>query len=233
MLLVVRRARHAGNNSEDGAESIVHAVDCVGHPTAAAAVPAFAFQNGVERAPSGPAAAPSCSRRARALFLRARLRAKTSAHRDPRSARSLLRSVACFVTIFRSLPVSANRNFRVSRYDLHQRLRRCRTMSARSGGAKPSFPLIFAPSERHAAFCLGRSNRIALRFSSGLALGEVAINARGLHFGAPLFVAASSASSRSALIESGVRSAIDGINRSLRLSAQWPQRLSVLPVARK
>jgi hypothetical protein len=49
MLLIVGCARDAGNNSEDGTEPIVHAVDCVGNPTAAASVPAFTFQNGVER----------------------------------------------------------------------------------------------------------------------------------------------------------------------------------------
>ena len=48
MLLVVRRARDARNDAEDGAQSVVHAVNRVGDPTAAAPVPALAFQDGVE-----------------------------------------------------------------------------------------------------------------------------------------------------------------------------------------
>ena len=48
MLLIVRRTRDAGDNSEYGAESIVHSINCVRHPTATAPMPAFAFQNGVE-----------------------------------------------------------------------------------------------------------------------------------------------------------------------------------------
>src|SRR5438874_10988294 len=48
MLLIVRRTRDAGDNSEYGAESILHAIKCVPHPTATAPMPAFAFQNGVE-----------------------------------------------------------------------------------------------------------------------------------------------------------------------------------------
>src|SRR5437667_638218 len=51
MLLIVRRTGDAGDNSEYGAETIVHSINCVGHPTAAAPVPAFAFQNGVEHRP--------------------------------------------------------------------------------------------------------------------------------------------------------------------------------------
>ena len=50
MLLVVRRARNAGNNSENCAEPIICAVNRVRHPTTAPAMPAFAFQNCV-RAP--------------------------------------------------------------------------------------------------------------------------------------------------------------------------------------
>src|SRR5215471_644628 len=49
MLLVVRRAGDAGNNSEHRAESVVYAVNRVCDPTAAAPVPAFAFENCVER----------------------------------------------------------------------------------------------------------------------------------------------------------------------------------------
>ena len=48
MLRVVRGPGHAGNNSEDRAEAIVHTVNRVRHPTAAASMPAFAFQNCVE-----------------------------------------------------------------------------------------------------------------------------------------------------------------------------------------
>src|SRR5438128_12585550 len=48
MLLIVGGASDAGNNSEHSAESIVHAVDCVRHPTSTATVPAFALQNRVE-----------------------------------------------------------------------------------------------------------------------------------------------------------------------------------------
>src|ERR1700686_1388877 len=48
MLLIVRGTRDAGDDAKDGAESVVHTVNRVGHPTAAASVPAFAFQDGVE-----------------------------------------------------------------------------------------------------------------------------------------------------------------------------------------
>src|SRR6266446_400667 len=48
MLLIVGRSGDAGNNSKHGAESVVHAINCVRHPTATAPMPAFAFQNGVE-----------------------------------------------------------------------------------------------------------------------------------------------------------------------------------------
>ena len=49
MLLVVRCAGNAGNNAEDGAETVVHAVNCISDPAAAAAMPAFPFQDGIER----------------------------------------------------------------------------------------------------------------------------------------------------------------------------------------
>ena len=49
MLLVVGRAGDAGDDAEDRAEAVVHAVNCVRHPAAAAAVPAFAFQDRVEQ----------------------------------------------------------------------------------------------------------------------------------------------------------------------------------------
>src|ERR1700745_2214957 len=49
MLLIIRRASHAGNNSEYGAKSIICAVDRVGDPTAAAPMPAFALQDFVQR----------------------------------------------------------------------------------------------------------------------------------------------------------------------------------------
>src|SRR5437016_2774200 len=48
MLLIVGRAGDAGNNSKDRAKSVVHAINSVCHPTAAAAMPALAFQNCVE-----------------------------------------------------------------------------------------------------------------------------------------------------------------------------------------
>ncbi len=49
MLLVIGRAGHAGNDAEDRAETVVHAVNRVRHPTAAASVPALAFQDLVEQ----------------------------------------------------------------------------------------------------------------------------------------------------------------------------------------
>ncbi len=49
MLLIVRRPGHAGHNSKNGAEPVVHAINRIRHPTAAAAVPAFAFKNRVEQ----------------------------------------------------------------------------------------------------------------------------------------------------------------------------------------
>ena len=48
MLLVIGRPGDAGDDAEDRAESIVHPVDGVRHPAAAASVPAFAFQDRVE-----------------------------------------------------------------------------------------------------------------------------------------------------------------------------------------
>src|SRR5437868_3582817 len=48
MLLIVRGAGHTGDDSEDGAEPVINAIDSIGHPAAAAPMPAFAFQNGVE-----------------------------------------------------------------------------------------------------------------------------------------------------------------------------------------
>ena len=49
MLLIIGRAGDAGDDAEDRAEAVVHAVNRVRHPAAAAAMPAFAFQNGVEQ----------------------------------------------------------------------------------------------------------------------------------------------------------------------------------------
>ena len=49
MLLVVGRSRYAGDNAEDRAESVVHPINRIGHPTAAPSVPPFAFQNGIEQ----------------------------------------------------------------------------------------------------------------------------------------------------------------------------------------
>src|SRR5262249_52087434 len=49
MLLIVRRAGDAGNDSEHRAESIVYAINRIRNPTAAATMPAFAFENCVER----------------------------------------------------------------------------------------------------------------------------------------------------------------------------------------
>src|SRR4029450_8649253 len=49
VLLIVRRASHARNNSEYCAQSIVCAVDRIRHPTATAPMPAFALQDFVQR----------------------------------------------------------------------------------------------------------------------------------------------------------------------------------------
>src|SRR5256886_6226457 len=48
MLLVVGGTGDTGNNSEDGAEPIIDAVDCVGNPATTAPVPALTFQNRIE-----------------------------------------------------------------------------------------------------------------------------------------------------------------------------------------
>src|SRR5947208_7337834 len=48
MLLVIGRACDAGDDSKYSAKSIVNAIDSIGHPTAAAPVTTFAFQNRVE-----------------------------------------------------------------------------------------------------------------------------------------------------------------------------------------
>src|SRR3984893_12022442 len=48
MLLIVCCARDAGNNSENGAQSIVDAINRIRHPTSTPAMPAFAFQDRVE-----------------------------------------------------------------------------------------------------------------------------------------------------------------------------------------
>src|SRR4051812_24636486 len=48
MLLIIRRPRYARDDAEDGAQSVIHAVDRIGNPTAAAAMPAFAFEDRVE-----------------------------------------------------------------------------------------------------------------------------------------------------------------------------------------
>jgi hypothetical protein len=48
MLLVIGRPGDARDNAEDRAESIVHPVYRVRHPTATASVPALAFQDRVE-----------------------------------------------------------------------------------------------------------------------------------------------------------------------------------------
>src|SRR5256714_15423714 len=50
MLLIVSRAGDTGDNSEDCAESVVHAINRVRDPTAATPVPAFALKNRIERA---------------------------------------------------------------------------------------------------------------------------------------------------------------------------------------
>ena len=50
VLLVIGRAGHAGDDAEDCAQAVVHPVNCVRHPAAAAAMPAFAFQNRIEQA---------------------------------------------------------------------------------------------------------------------------------------------------------------------------------------
>ncbi len=49
MLLVIGRAGYAGDDAEDRAKAVIDSVNRVRHPAAAAAVPAFAFQNGVEQ----------------------------------------------------------------------------------------------------------------------------------------------------------------------------------------
>src|SRR5438105_12586051 len=49
MLLIARRARNTRDDSKDCAESVVDAVDCIRHPAATASVPAFAFQNCIEK----------------------------------------------------------------------------------------------------------------------------------------------------------------------------------------
>src|SRR5260370_37447995 len=48
MLLIVRGAGDAGDNSKYGAESVVHAINCVRDPTSTATMPAFALENRVE-----------------------------------------------------------------------------------------------------------------------------------------------------------------------------------------
>src|SRR6266566_716099 len=49
MLLVIRRPGYAGNDSENRAESIVCAVDRIGHPTASSPVPTFALKDFFQR----------------------------------------------------------------------------------------------------------------------------------------------------------------------------------------
>src|SRR5437868_14765243 len=48
MLLVVGSAGHARNNSKYGAQAVVCAIDRVGHPAAAASVPALTLENFVQ-----------------------------------------------------------------------------------------------------------------------------------------------------------------------------------------
>ncbi len=49
MLLIVRRAGDARNDSKHCAQPIICAVNCVGHPAAAAPVPAFALEDLIQR----------------------------------------------------------------------------------------------------------------------------------------------------------------------------------------
>ena len=49
MLLIISRARDTGHDSKYRAKSVVNAINGVGHPAAATAVPTFAFQNGIEQ----------------------------------------------------------------------------------------------------------------------------------------------------------------------------------------
>jgi hypothetical protein len=49
MLLIVRRAGNAGNDSKNCTKPIVRAVNCVGHPTAATSVPPFALEDLIQR----------------------------------------------------------------------------------------------------------------------------------------------------------------------------------------
>src|SRR4051794_17034405 len=48
MLLIVRSSGYPRNNSKDRAKPVVNAVNCIRYPAAAAAVPAFPFQDCVE-----------------------------------------------------------------------------------------------------------------------------------------------------------------------------------------
>ena len=48
MLLIIGRSGHTGDDAEDRAESVVHAVNGVRHPAPAATMPALALQDRVE-----------------------------------------------------------------------------------------------------------------------------------------------------------------------------------------
>src|SRR6266404_1683945 len=48
MLLIIGRTRDTGHDSKYRAESIVNAIDGIGHPAAPAPVPTFTFQNRVQ-----------------------------------------------------------------------------------------------------------------------------------------------------------------------------------------
>src|ERR1700731_930938 len=48
MLLIVGCSGDTGNDAKNGAEPVVDAVNCIGYPAAAAAMPAFPLQNRVE-----------------------------------------------------------------------------------------------------------------------------------------------------------------------------------------
>ena len=101
MLLIVRGAGDAGNNSKHRAESIVCAVDRIGHPTAAATMPAFALQDLVERGARANRRRHGAQALGHALFLQARSSAENPARLLLRPTRARLVAKFGFLLFFR------------------------------------------------------------------------------------------------------------------------------------
>src|SRR4030095_4115980 len=184
MLLIVGCTGYPRDNSKYCAQSIVRTVDRVGDPTAASPVPAFAFQDFVQRGTWTNGRRHGAKRSCMRFFFECALAQKfLHVLFTGKSTLGLIMKFG-FLPFFRRFH-SANGDFgsgnfvppaaETARDRIFQYRRVCSEVSE-----------FFLPALRVTLFRFGHAQKNTLAFLVPLAFGQITIRLRGLHFGLPI-----------------------------------------------